>query len=75
MPRAVQMLDRLMMTHPMMTDTQMMPTSLILFSRFFMTIGYFSLIGLRMYSLCSTGIRAVFSSASKDANSSWKACT
>ncbi len=38
MPRAVQMLDILITTHPTMTATQTIPTNLILFSRFFMTI-------------------------------------
>ena len=38
MPRAVQMLDRLITTHPTMTATQTIPTNLILFSKFFMTI-------------------------------------
>ena len=36
--RAVQMLDTLMMTHPTRKAVQTMPVSLILFSRFFMTI-------------------------------------
>ena len=38
MPLAVQMLDRQMTTHPTMTATQTIPTNLILFSKFFMTI-------------------------------------
>ena len=38
MPRAVQMLDILITTHPTMTATQTIPTNLILFSKFFMTI-------------------------------------
>lgn len=38
--RAVQMLDRLIMTHPTRNAVQIMPTSLILFSRFLMTIRY-----------------------------------
>ena len=39
--RAVQMLDTLMMTHPARKAVQMMPTSLILFSKFLMTMSYF----------------------------------
>lgn len=40
MQRAVQMLDTEMMMQPMRNAEQMMPTSLILFSKFLITIRY-----------------------------------
>ena len=47
----VQMLDTLMTMHPTRKAVQMMPTSLILFSRFLMTIAYrFFLFNFCIYS-------------------------
>lgn len=57
--RAVQILDKLMMTHPTRKAVQMMPTSLILFSKFLMTIGYSLLpFNICTYSVCSMGMTA-----------------
>ena len=68
--RAVQILDKLMMTHPTRKAVQMMPTSLILFSKFLMTIGYSLLpFNICTYSVCSMGMTASRSSVKRFSNS------
>ena len=74
--RAVQMLDTLMMMHPARKAVQMIPTSLILFSRFLMTIyAYrFFLFDHCIYSSWSIGMTVSSNSVCSLSNSVKKAC-
>ena len=63
---AVHTLDTLMMMQPIKKAVQMMPTNLILFSKFLITIPYFLLFFCNcIYSLYNIGIISSRSSSTK----------